>query len=280
MKSPISLTARVKHGIGRVLALTLLLATLQPTAAKGADEQRLMRLGPGDTVTIEVYGQPDMSTTVYVGDDGTINVPLAGKVQVSGLSPVEAAARMEKALKDGGFFVDPHVNINLTLSKSQRVSVLGEVHQPGRYPIEPNTSIFELLAQAGGLTENGADLGYVLRRDASGNLNRYPVDLKDAVGKKGPPQTLTLQGGDQLDVPRVEQFYIYGEVAQPSMYRIEPGMTVVQAIARAGGITVRGSDRRIELKRMGPDGKFVISRAKQSDAVQANDVIQVKESIF
>ena len=184
------------------------------------------------------------------------------------------------ALKDGGFFVDPHVNINLVQSRSQRVSVLGEVKLPGRYSIEPDTSIFELLAQAGGETENGADVGFVVRKDADGNVNRYPVDLKNSNGRKGPLQTIALKGGDELEVPHVEQFYIYGEVSQPSMYRIEPGMTVIQAIARAGGITPRGSEHRVQIKRVGPDGKFIVAKAKPGDKVLPNDVIYVKESIF
>ncbi len=248
--------------------------------APAVDPQRLMRLGPGDSVSIEVYGQPDMTTTGYVGDDGKISVPLAGPVLVNGLSPVEASSRTEKALKEGGFFVDPHVNINLVQSRSQRVSVLGEVKQPGRYSIEPDTSIFELLAQAGGATENGADVGYIVRKDAQGNVNRYPVDLKNANIRKGPLQTMVLKGGDELEVPHVEQFYIYGEVSQPSMYRIEPGMTVIQAIARAGGITPRGSEHRVQIKRVGPDGKFIVAKARPGDPVLPNDVIYVKESIF
>jgi polysaccharide export outer membrane protein len=64
------------------------------------------------------------------------------------------------------------------------------------------------------------------------------------------------------------------------MYRLEPGMTVIQAVARAGGITVRGSDRRIEIKRPAKDGKYEIIHAKPDDVIAADDVIRVKESIF
>jgi polysaccharide export outer membrane protein len=231
-------------------------------------------------VSIEVYGQPDMTSTVYVGDDGSISVPLVGKVQVAGLSPIEAAQKMERALKDGGYFVDPHVNINVVQSRSQRVSVLGEVGTPGRYPIDPNTTVFDLLAQAGGITQFGADQGYVTRRDAQGNATRYPVDLRQPVTKAGRAQSFTLQGGDELFVPHYDQFYIYGEVTTPNMYQLQPGMTVIQAIARAGGITPRGSEHRVQIKRTRSDGTFTIVRAKPNDLVQPNDVVYVKESIF
>lgn len=81
-------------------------------------------------------------------------------------------------------------------------------------------------------------------------------------------------------VPRAPQFYIFGEVNSPNMYRIEPGMTIVEAIARAGGVTPRGSSRRFELKRKDANNVEHIVKAKLSDPVMADDVIRVKESIF
>ena len=127
-------------------------ATPAVPAPDGAPEAQaktpLLQLGPGDSVSIQVYGQPDMSATVYVSDDGTIPVPLVGMVQVGGLSPSQASNRIEAALRNGNFLVDPHVTLTVVQSRSQRVSVLGSVGTPGRYPIESNTSIFDLLAQA------------------------------------------------------------------------------------------------------------------------------------
>jgi polysaccharide export outer membrane protein len=244
------------------------------------DARRLMLLGPGDSVNMEVYGQPDLTTTTLVGDDGRMNVPLAGPVQVVGLTPIAAAAKVEKALKDGRYLVDPHVNLNIVLSKSQRVSVLGQVSKPGRYPIEPNTSIFELLAEVGGEQDSGADVGYITRKDDQGRTIRIPVDLRDPGSKKSALPPVALRGGDELFVPKAERFYIYGEVTAPGMYSIEPGMTVIQAIARAGGITPRGTERRVEVKRTAKDGSTVISKTKANDPVQANDVLRVKESLF
>jgi polysaccharide biosynthesis/export protein len=247
-----------------------------------AEPARLLQLGPGDSVTIHVYGQPDMDTTEYVADDGTIRVALAGAVHVAGLSPVEAGQRVEAALRDGKFLVNPHVTITVALSRSQRVSVLGEVRAPGRYTIESNTTVFDVLAQAGGGTPNSAEVVYVLRPSANGTISRIPVNLKGladgAGGSAG--QTQTLKGGDSVYVPRAEQFYIYGQVAQPNMYKVEPGMTVVQAIARAGGVTPRGSQRRVDVKRRDKDGKLVTQHARLEDPVKADDVILVKESIF
>jgi polysaccharide export outer membrane protein len=248
--------------------------------ATGTAKAPLLQLGPGDSVNIQVYGQPDLSTTQYVGDDGSLSIPLAGNVPVAGMSPAQASARIEGALKSAKILVDPHVTITVTQTRSQRVSVLGQVGTPGRYPIESNTSILDLLAQAGGVSAGGSDIVYVLRQDKDGKEVRYPVDLKGLAAGTGAVPTLTLQGGDSVFVPKAEQFSIYGEVTTPGRYRVEPGMTVIEAVARAGGINVRGSPRRIFIKRKKPDGTYAITKAAQSDLVQPDDVIQVKESIF
>jgi polysaccharide export outer membrane protein len=243
-----------------------------------ADQRHMSQLGPGDSVSIQVFGQPD-ATNVYVGDDGTISVPLAGNIQVAGVSPVEAAARVTKALKDGGYFVDPHVTIIVTQQRNQVVSVLGEVQGVGRYPIGPRTTIVDLLAQAGGVKATAADVGYVLRNDDNGHISRYPVKLT-GLADNDTMLAFKLMGGDSLLVPRAEHYYLSGEVATPGTYPIEPGMTVIQAIARAGGINERGSERRIELKRLGKNGQYQILHAKLGDPIQADDIIRVKESIF
>ena len=252
-----------------------------PMAGGGASGgQRLLQLGPGDSVAVQVYGQPDMSATVYISDDGTIPVPLVGAVQVGGQSPAEAARKIEAAFRDGKFLVDPHVTIIVTQSRSQRISVLGEVGTPGRYAIESNETIFDVLAQAGGAKETAADIVYLLRPGKDGQIERIEINLKGLNSEQKMLPTQALQGGDSIFVPRAQQYYIFGEVTAPNMYRIEPGMTVIQAIARAGGVTARGSRNRVEIKRKGPDGKEVTFKARAGDAVQADDVVRVKESIF
>jgi polysaccharide export outer membrane protein len=241
-------------------------------------DQQSSLLGVGDWVTVEIAGQPN--TSVYVGTDGTITVPLVGTIPVAGIPPTEAASRVAKALRDGGYFVDPQVTVEVTQQRNQSVSVLGEVQSPGRYPITPQTTVVELLAQAGGLKDTGSDTGYVLRKDDAGHVNTYPVTLNLLPDSKDAPLTWTLRGGDSLVVPHAERFSIEGEVTTPGRYRIEPGMTVMQAIARAGGITERGSEHRIQLKRANKPGQYQTLHPKLGDLVKADDIIRVKESIF
>jgi polysaccharide biosynthesis/export protein len=251
-------------------------------AALSVPGHALVEVGVGDTVKIDVFGRPEMDTTTYVADDGTIRLPLAGSVAVGGLSPNDAGKKIEDAYKAGQFLVDPHVTVTVVMSRSQRVSVLGEVRAPGRYPIESNTTVLDLLAQVGGVNEKGADQIYILRADGNGQLQRLLVDLKGTMdSKNGAPAVLqTLRGGDSILVPPAPTFYISGEVRSPAAYRIDSGMTVVQAIARAGGVTEKGSARRVSIKRKDPKGGYVVISAKSEEKIQPDDLITVKERIF
>jgi polysaccharide export outer membrane protein len=111
-------------------------------------------------------------------------------------------------------------------------------------------------------------------------MNRYPVKLNGLADIKDALPTSTLLGGDTLVVPTAEHCYVTGEVTTPGTYNIEPGMTVIQVIARAGGVNERGSERRIQVKRLGKSGEYKVIDVKPGDSVQAGDIIRVKESIF
>jgi polysaccharide biosynthesis/export protein len=262
--------------VGLLLALSAICHAAD--APTGAEPPHVTQLRPGDPLSIQVVGQPD-AANVFVGDDGMINVPLVGNVQVGGLAPIEAAGKIAKALKDGGFYVDPHVTV-VTQPRGQIVTVLGEVRNAGRFTITPGTSILDLLAQAGGVNQGASDTGYVLRKNDNGQVNRYPVKLNGLSDLKETLPTSSLLGGDTLVVPTAGTVYVTGEVTTPGKISMEPGMTVMQAILHAGGVNERGSEHRIELKRLTPDGQYKTVHAKAGDPVQADDVIRVKESLF
>lgn len=253
-------------------------ASVMPPAA--ATNEPTLRLGTGDAVVVQVFGRPEFNTTAYVSEDQTILVPLAGSVRVGGLSPADAATQVAEALRAGEYLVDPQVSVTFSQFRSQQVSVLGEVHTPGRYPIESKTSVLDMLAQAGGVSEVGADTIVLIRPGADGKTQRIPVDLKKLTSGASDDPAVGLKGGDSLFVPRAEQYYVYGEVQTPNMYRLESGTTVVQAISRSGGLTPRGSDRRIEIKRQVAEGKYKTFDAELGDPVKPNDVIRVKERLF
>jgi polysaccharide export outer membrane protein len=265
-----------------MLGTTLARAATAPDPAPTSEASRpLIQLGPGDTVSIQVFGQSDLNANVYVSDDGTVPIALAGAVPVAGLSPSQAAAKIEEALRQGKFVKDPHVNITVVQSRSQRISVIGEVNSQGSYAFDADTTVFDLVAKAGGLKEAGAQVVYVVRNNSDGTKSRFPVDLRMMKDPSAPPQSVpTLRGGDVLMVPRADEFYIQGEVRSPAQYRIDPNMTLLEAVARAGGITEKGSMRRVEVKRRDASGKVQTHHMKNDDLVLPNDIIVVKESLF
>ena len=240
----------------------------------------LLALGVGDAISVQVYGKPELSVTTYVADDGTVAVPLAGNVEVQGLSPAKAGQRIAAAYRQGKYLVDPQVTVFLVQFRSQQVSVLGAVRTPGRFPVESKTTVLDVLAQAGGTNESSGNLVVLLRPGKDGEITRHSIDLSGLSQDGKPVSTMTLRGGDSIFVPNADQFYIHGEVNSPNMYRLEPGMTVIQAISRGGGITPRGSKSRIEIERKKSDGSTETRSGKLNDPVQTNDVIRVKERFF
>lgn len=251
-----------------------------PAAATPAQSQPLIRLNAGDTVSIAVFEQPDLNATSYVSDDGTLPVALAGPVHVAGLTPAAAGEAIAKALRDGKFLVDPHVTVTVVSAFGQRVSVLGEVVQPGRYAIDSRTTLLDLLAQAGGRKESGADAAFLLHTNPDGTSTRKSIDLAGLQSGHGASNEPAIQGGDVILVPKAEHYFIYGEVMKTGQYRLDHELTVLQAIVQAGGITAKGSMNRVVITRKGADGKGVTKGTRLSDPVQPDDEIRVKESIF
>jgi polysaccharide export outer membrane protein len=251
-----------------------------PAPTTPTDVRPLQTVGIGDTVSVQVFGRPELATTTAVDEDGSVSLPLVGAVRIGGQSQTAAAQRIAAAFQAGQYLRNPQVTLLITQSRSQQVSVLGEVRSPGRFVVDGRTSVLDLLALAGGTTERSGDAVFLIRDDGKGKLERQRIDLKGLQSDQVPLPSLALRGGDSVYVPTFEQYYIYGAVTQPNMYRLEPSMTVLQAISRSGGLTQFANDRRIEIKRRNADGTFQTNRALLTDRVQPDDVIYVKESRF
>lgn len=236
-------------------------------------------IGTGDTVDIGVLGRPELSATGNVSGDGLVTVALVGAVSVLGLTPQEAAQRIAQAYKDGQYLVDPQVTVTLRDYQSQQLSVLGEVKSPGRFAMRTRLSILDALALAGGINDGGAQLAYILRPEDS-VVTRYEIDLDALLQAGAGQQYFELLAGDTVVVPKAELFYIYGEVKSPNAYRLKPGLTVIQALSLAGGLTDKGSDRRIDIRRRDELGELHTQAATLSDALHPDDVIYVRERLF
>jgi len=236
-------------------------------------------LGPGDIMRIQVFQNPDLMTETRVSENGSITYPLIGAVEVGGLSIAAAEKKIAAALKNGGFVQQPQVNIILLQMRGSQVSVLGQVNRPGRFPLETLSRVSDMIAAAGGTTPGGDDFAIVtgLR---NGKPFRKVIDIPALYLGEAPGEDILLMGGDVVYVHRAPVYYIYGEAQRPGAYRIERGMTIMQALAQGGGPTVRGSEWRLRLHRKNADGSVEKVTPEMTDAVQPNDIIYVRESIF
>ncbi len=261
----------------QMLRKMLLLCLLAVVALPGQAAEYL--LGPGDAVRVSVYGNPDMTLETRVSESGKITYPLIGEVIIGKLSPSAAEKKIASMLEAGGFLKNPQVNLTVTQMQSQQVSVLGQVNRPGRFPLEGKRLLSDVLAMAGGLTADASDSVTVIRyRD--GRPQREEVDIVGMFRSTELKDNGQMQGGDVVYVERAPRFYIYGEVQRPSQYRLERNMTVLQGLAMAGGLTARGTERGVRIKRQGPDGKIQVLQAKHDDLLKADDVVYIQESLF
>ena len=199
---------------------------------------------------------------------------------VGGLSLSQGEKKIADMLREGRFVQKPQVTILPTQIRSSQVAVLGQVNRPGRYPLETvNMRLSDMLATAGGIATTGADT-VVLVGTREGKAIRREIDIPALFLKGDGAGDVPLTGGDVLYVNRAPMFYIYGEVQHPGSFRLERGMTIMQALATGGGLTIRGTERGLRVHRRDADGKVQIIEPKLDDPVKADDVIYVRESLF
>jgi polysaccharide export outer membrane protein len=160
------------------------------------------------------------------------------------------------------------------------VSVLGQVKQAGRYPLQGDgMRLSEVLTLAGGVTETASDTA-IVSGTRDGQPFRKEIDLASILLNGNPEENITIVSGDEVYIDRAPMFYIYGEAQKPGAYRIERNMTVMQALAQGGGLTMRGTQRNLKLVRRNPDGGKQEISPKLSELVRPDDVIYVRESLF
>jgi len=263
--------------------LIQILTVVTAFCAFGAQAQGKLEytLGAGDIIRIQVFQNPDLSIESRVSENGSITYPLIGAVELGGLSLAAAEKKIAGALKTGGFVQQPQVNIVLAQIRGNQVSVLGLVGRPGRYPLETfNTRVSDMLAAAGGSTAAGDDL-VIVTGLRNGKPFRKEIDVPALFLGDQTSDDIILVGGDNIYVHRAPIYYIYGEAQRPGSYRVERGMTVMQALAQGGGPSARGSEYRLRLHRKNAvTGVIENISPEMTDPIFPNDVIYVRESIF
>jgi len=262
-----------------------------PPPREEKDQISAYVIGSDDVLNIYVFDEPDLnqSTKYRVDADGMVTFALVGRVRAAGRTVREFQDDLIARLAQG-YIRNPQLRVDVESYRSQNVYVSGEVRSPGKVPMSgPTMTLVEALALAGSPTAQAsaelivvhpkkAKSGEPTLPDEDADAVRTKVNIKDLqIGKAG--LGIVLQAGDTVFVPKAQLIYISGMVRNSGSYVLDPGMTVQQAIALAGGMNDRGSDRRITVARM-INNKRVVLKVKLTDIVQANDTIDVGQRLF
>ncbi len=235
-------------------------------------------IGPQDSLSIIVTDEADLTNKYRVDTDGTVTMPYLNRVPVAGLTLAEAQVKIAQMLQ-AGYLRNPQVRIEVDQFKSRRVFVSGEVRIPGYVTMAGTTmTLLEALALAGSPTQNASNDIKVVHPSKPGEKPNEPITVNRKELELGRAD-ITLQDGDIVNVPIAQRFYISGFVKNTGYYVLDSGTTVSQAIVLAGGLTDRGSDRRIKIGRL-VNGKMVDVPAELTDKVLANDEIKIPSRIF
>ena len=274
----------MRSTIGLVLTLLML---VHPAASSSPQSEYIV--GPPDVLSITVWGESALSGKFTVGADGDISFPLVGRVKVAGMTVRAIEADLRARLAEG-LLKNPQVTVEVAEYRSQRVFVIGEVQTPGPIPLTGSTTLLDVLARAGALSDRAGGELLLLRpdspsRDAGPVLPGAPgvtevrrIDIQELlVGAVS--DNSTLQHGDTVFVPRAETIDVIGQVNNPGQYTLEKGMTALRAISLAGGATRLGSTNRLKIIRI-VNGQKTERAAKLDDRLQAGDTLVILTRLF
>ena len=273
-----------------------------PSVARDSNADGYYRLGPGDEVTIEVIGEEEIPRSpMPIGADGVIHAPLVGPVQVWGLDVGEVRALLTGRFRT--YIHDPQVIVRVVKFGSQPVSVIGAVKRPGLHQLRGRKSLIEVLSMAGGLREDAGHVVKITRRreqgriplatardDSSGRFSVAAANIEDVMKANHPADNVIIEPNDVISVPRAEMVYVIGAVGRSGGFvlREQESISVLQALALAGGVDGTAAVRRARILRPAPGGgeklelpidlKSIMESNAEDVALQPEDILFVPNS--
>ena len=159
------------------------------------------RMGPDDVLEISVFGHPDMTTTVRVDGQGKIIFPLIGQVNAAGLTTDQLSRQIASRLADG-YLINPQVNVFVKEFREQKAVILGQVTHPGLYKLRPQTTLLEMISQAGGLTKEAGSKAILKRtikgEDEKNKVVQQSIDLDRLINEGDTSLNISIQDGDNI----------------------------------------------------------------------------------
>ena len=264
------------------VAWTAPLSAQQPTATS---DNRDYVVGPQDVLRITVFEEPQLTGSFRVDTDGSFTYPFIGLVPAAGQTLRAIEDLITKRLA-AGWVKRPQVSIEVEQFRARNIFIVGAVKSPGKYPLSGSqTTLLEALAQAGYLGPNsGAEV--LVLKPGERTAGDGPLTVEAATDtvrvslaelQEGRlSANITIREGETIFVPGAEKFYVSGYVRSPGAYTYERGMTVLQALTLAGGVSDKGSTRGLKAQRL-VIGKKKEVKLKVTSPIQPGDTIVVRQ---
>lgn len=239
-------------------------------------EANLYLLGPKDVINVIIYGEPQLSGDYELNEEGKIKFPILGNVELKGLTIQQAAEKIEKLLEKD-YFVDAQVSVYVKEYKSFWVNVIGEVKSTGRKYLKSKATVLDVISECGGLTqEAGEDITIQrpLVEEGNGVTKIYKFTIKDLTDPNSNFFNFQVRTGDTIVVHSKPYFYIQGEVQKPGKYELVKDLTLLQAIAIAGGVGKFANEKNIEIYRTeGSETKVIRKNLKEIRKNEEEDIL-------
>lgn len=251
------------------------------------------KIGPKDLLEINVFELPELNQTVRVSEEGSITIPLVGRVMIDGLAKDEVERKLAELLEEK-YVKKAQVSVFIKEYQSKQVAVIGAVGEPGMYELVGNLTLLQMISKAGGFTENASNELFVLRKENNGSPAALRINLEELLMNGNPKLNIPLQANDVINVPLDEiiHVYVFGEVKNPGALEVKMSkkITLLQAIAQAGGTTEGASKSGILIKRKDKKThresqikvnlKDIIKGKRLDIELTEGDVVYVPEKIF
>jgi polysaccharide export outer membrane protein len=250
------------------------------------------RIGPGDLLELKVFEVKELDQTVRVSEDGSITIPLLGRVMVEGLTQEGVVKKLTELLQ-AKYVKNPQVTIFIKEYKNQQVAVIGAVENAGSYELVGRKNLLQIISMAGGFSETAGNEIFILREGPDGATSTVSIDLKDLIVNGNQALNIPIEPNDVINVPidREIRVFVMGRVTRPGAVKakLSEGITLFQAIADAGGLAEGAKESAISITRKDKTGKEqkirvnlkdIIKGKKKDILLQEGDVVYVPESFW
>jgi polysaccharide export outer membrane protein len=259
-------------------------------------------LGSGDEVNVYVSNVAELNggRNYRIDPQGDIDIPLAGRLRAAGRTVAETKADIIERLKQ--YVYEPQVSVDVQAFRSQPVSVIGAVNEPGVHQLEGQKTLLEVLSMAKGLRSDASDSVHVTRRlewgtipladahlDTSGKFYVANLNLKGLIDGRNPGENIQVKPNDVISIPTADLVYVVGAVNRPGGFVLNErkSMSVLQALSLAGGLSKEAAAQKSRILRSNGSDKPLevplnvkdILKGKSNDlGLRGSDILFIPDS--